>query len=145
MDYLNLLKHSYIQCRLMDENLSKFDFLAQNIFDFITYENKISSFLAKKCLEVCNAISSKSTFDYIKEENNHLWYLVMVNMPFFKNKLDWGTSIRGAWWRNYGESKFKIESCGLYIEQDQLLEILFNEKEWIEFIDAMDVFTNETN
>ena len=58
-------------------------------------------------------------------------------MPFFAEKLEWGTSIRGAWWNLRGDRKFKIKSCGLYIGDEQLLEISFDENEWTQFINVM--------
>ena len=58
-------------------------------------------------------------------------------MPFFKGKLELGTSIRGAWWDLYGNKKFIIESCELWIDDKQTLILEFNESEWKQFIAAM--------
>lgn len=139
MNYLELLENSHEQCKefQMDDRMGRLEFLAENIFDFTTYENVVSSFLTNKCLEVCRAISNRKTFEYIKSEEGNLWYLVMVNMPFFENRLEWGTSIRGAWWDLHGNRKFAIESCGLYVGYEQLLKIEFDEKQWSQFINAM--------
>lgn len=139
MDYIKLLENSYEREKEFQSNdtMERLEFLAENIFDITTYENVVASFMAQKCLEVCKAISEETTFDYIKSEEGNLWYLVMVNMPFFSGKLEWGTSIRGAWWDLYGARKFTIESCGLYVEYEQLLEISFDEREWSKFINAM--------
>ena len=139
MDYLNLLEHSYkeIKATRGGHELERLEFLADDIFDFTTYESTISSMMAKKAIEVCKAISDKKTFDYIDSEEGNLWYLIMINMPFFKNKLEWGTSIRGAWWDLYSDKNFIIESCGLFENDEQLLELKLNEKQWGEFIEAM--------
>lgn len=94
-------------------------------------------------MEVCGAITKKKTFDYIATDDGNLWYLIMVNMPFFDGKLEWGTSIRGAWWDLYSSKSFTLKSCGLYEGEDQLLELKFNESQWIEFIEAMIKFTTE--
>jgi len=139
MDFLNLLEHSYEENKANrgDQALERLEFLADDIFDFTTYENTVSSMMAQKAIEVCMAINDKKTFDYISNEQGNLWYLIMVNMPFFQNKLEWGTSIRGAWWDLYGDKTFVIESCGLFEDGEQLLEMRLNEKQWGEFIEAM--------
>jgi hypothetical protein len=139
MDYVKLLENSYEREKEFQSNgtMERLEFLAENIFDFTTYESVVYSLIEQKCLEVCKAISEKKTFEYIKSDEGNLWYLIMVNMPFFEGKLEWGTSIRGAWWHLYGDRKFTVESCGLYVEYEQLLEISFDEDEWPRFIDAM--------
>ena len=139
MDYLNLLEHSYKETKINTEaeSIERLEFLADYIFDFTTYENVISSMMAEKAIEVCKAISHRQTFDYIATEDGNLWYLIMVNMPFFQDKLEWGTSIRGAWWDLHGDATFTIESCGLLEGDEQLLELKLNETQWNEFIQAM--------
>jgi len=145
MDYLKLLQESYKETadNRNDPPLEKLEFLADDIFGFTTYESMVSSMLAQKALEVCKAISDKKTFDYIASEEGNLWYLVMVNMPFFENRLEWGTSIRGAWWDLWGDKEFVIESCGLFSGGEQVLELKLNESEWLKFIEAMIRFTKE--
>ena len=145
MDYLKLLRDSYKETadNRDDPTLEKLEFLANDIFGFTTYENVVSSMMAKKALEVCKAISDKKTFDYIASEEGNFWYLVMVNMPFFENRLEWGTSIRGAWWDLRGDKEFIIESCGLFSDGEQILELKLNNSEWIKFIEAMANFSEE--
>lgn len=148
MNYLELLEHSfeeYIRDGQTTGNYSpsKLEFIGEHIFDFTTYENVVISLFAKKALEVCEAITKKKTFDYIATEEGNLWYLIMVNMPFFDGKLEWGTSIRGAWWDLYSSKYFTLKSCGLYEGYEQVLELKFNENQWREFIEAMIKFTTE--
>ena len=81
---------------------NKFQFLGNSIFNFTTYDSGIDELFAKKMLEVIDCIYNKTTFDYQNDENNYINYLTMVNMPFMKGKLEWGTSIRGAWFDEYG-------------------------------------------
>ena len=145
MNYLKLLRESYKETadNRDDPTLEKLEFLANDIFGFTTYENVVSSMMAKKAIEVCKAISDKKTFDYIANEEGNFWYLVMVNMPFFENRLEWGTSIRGAWWDLWGDKEFIIESCGLFSDGEQILELKLNNSEWIKFIEAMANFSEE--
>ena len=144
MDYLKLLNHSYICVRsFRDAVLSKWEYLASEVFDFTTYDREIDELFAQKALEVCTAITRKQTFDYQKDTENYKWYLIMCNMPFFIDKLEWGTSIRGAWWDNYSQD-FIIESCGFFdCENDeQIMSLVFDEKQWNEFIKAMNDFVS---
>lgn len=143
MDYLQLLEHSH---KMSDEwnpsySMSRLEFIGEAVFDFTTYEDTVLTLMAKKAIEVCQAISSRKTFDYIKSEDGHLWYLIMVNMPFFQGKLEWGTSIRGAWWDLFGDQKFAVESCFFYEGDNQILEIGFTKNQWTEFITAMAKYT----
>jgi hypothetical protein len=49
-------------------------------------------------LEVCEVILNGKTVAYINESDaNYKNYITIVNMPFLRGKLEWGTSIRGAW------------------------------------------------
>lgn len=144
MNYLALLEYSFKEHKsvLEDKTLGRLQYLAENIFNFTTYENIVSSLMAQKALDVCKAISNRETFEYIKSEDGNLWYLLMVNMPFFDGKLAWGTSIRGAFWDLHGDKKFTIESCGLYNSYDeQILKLDFNEYEWLKFINDMIKFS----
>lgn len=133
MDYLKMLEHSYILAAL-DEcpPESRLEFLGEQVFDFTTYDGVMSALFAEKAIEVCDAINNKSTFDYIKDHEKYRWYLLMCNMPFFAGRLNWGTSIRGAWW----EAK-KLESCGLYEGEDQILSLDFTHEQWVEFAAAL--------
>ena len=142
MDYLKLLEHSYEETRHShDETMGRLEYIGDHIFDFTTYDSEKSAVFAKKALEVCAAISNNKTFEYQKSEEGYLWYLLMINMPFFQGKLEWGTSIRGAWWDLYGKEEFELYSCGLFEDGKQIQEPLkFNEEQWMLFIFALSIF-----
>ena len=145
MNYLEMLNESYKNYIYeettyrgnTEEECDKFEFLAAAVFNFITYENVVAIMMANKALEVCKAITEKKTFEYINTEEGNLWYLVMVNTSFFEDKLNWGGSIRGAWWDLYGEKAFTVESCDLFSEGEQLLDLELKTDEWESFIVAM--------
>ena len=139
MDYLELLRHSFNK----DEADSKLEYLSDNIFDFTTYDSEMSELFCEKALDVCNAIQERKTFEFIENKENYIWFLTMCNMPFFSDKLDWGTSIRGAWWDIYVEKPFVINSFGLWKGSEQLLELPLNKSEWGNFISAMNEFVSE--
>ena len=142
-DYRRMLEegHAEIDGFQGQGRTSRLEYLADNVFDFTTYEGEYSELFAKKALEVCAAISDGKTFEYIKEPEGRLWYLLMVNMPFFADKLEWGTSIRGAWWDEPPRKKIEFSSCGLFLGGKQLHETMkFTRDQWREFIAAVVAF-----
>ena len=131
MNYMELLENSLKQ---MNERLNRheptgrLEFLADHVFDFTTYDSGVSIMFAKHAVEVIDAISNKKTFDYFKgNDERYKWYLIMVNMPFFERRLNWGGSIRGAWW---DDPQPFIDSCGLYEGEDQLGKLEFAERNY---------------
>ncbi len=139
MDYFKLLETSLAAGREHDWNrFGKHNLVADGIFDLTLYDSGMSKIFSDKIIEVCDAITNRNTFDYIKNKDNYKWYLTIVNMPFFSDKLTWGSSIRGAWWDIYGDDKFKIDCCCFYDgELNQILGIEFNKDEWYEFLDCL--------
>lgn len=134
MNYLERLEKEYAYDVEANNQESKLDYLSSDIFGFTTYDEEIGAFLARKALEICAAISNGTTFDYIKDAENYKWYIVILNTKFFSDKLDWGTSIRGAWWNLYNDETFKITS-GYLAGEHGLIE--FNKDQWPEFVKAM--------
>jgi hypothetical protein len=128
------LEHSFNQAARWEDGLTRLEFLSDYIFDFTTYDRGMAELFTRKALEVCAAISEQRTFDYIKDEDNYRWYLLMVNMPFFAERLDWGTSIRGAWWSH---GAHKLESCGIWRDHEQVTALEFTRNEWLAFVAAL--------
>lgn len=138
MSYPLLLKHSYaIQGGLSGlQPRTRLAFLSQYVFSFTTYDDEKDDLFGRKAVEVCAAINDRKTFEYIKDADNYTWFLLMCNMPFFAERLEWGTSIRGAWW-SAGED-LELYSCGLWVGDEQLTELKFsNGDEWGLFIAAV--------
>ena len=147
MDYLELLEHSFeleradTGCGCPPE--SRLAFLSESIFDFTTYDSEKDEFFGRKAVEVCTAINDGKTFDFIKDADNYTWFLVMCNMPFFSERLEWGTSIRGAWWAGRPGKQIEFDSCGLWIGDEQLIDTLkFSADEWKRFIAAVIEFAH---
>jgi len=136
MNYLKLLQDGF-SAQL--PAMTKLEFLSSEIFDFATYDSNMDELFASKAIEVCEAITEGSTFEYIENRENHKWYLIMCNIPFFSSRIEWGISIRGAWWTNS-----KYYSCGLYDGDEQITdEIEFTCEEWEKFIQAIIEFSKE--
>lgn len=135
-DYKTLLEHSYITEQKWSgiPPESRLEYLATNVFGFTTYDGEMDVRFARKAIEVCDAITNKTTFDFIKDPDNYADYLLMCNLPFFAKKLNWGTSIRGAWW----DFKIEFDSCGLWVGEAQLSEDLeFSQDAWACFMRAV--------
>lgn len=137
MNYLKMLEDGYIaECKFREIH-SKLEFLSDEIFNFTAYDTEIAELFATKAIEVCNAITDGSTFEYIKDPENYRWFLIMCNFPFFYNRIEWGTSVRGAWW----QYEIWFYSSGLYNGEEQLQdEIKFTRKEWEKFTKAISEF-----
>lgn len=137
-DYLSLLDKSYqdIKENLGDPAITRLEYLADNIFEFTTYENTYSTMFTRRALDVCEAITNKTTLDYIGDEDNEMWYYLMVNIPFFVNKINWGTSIRGAFW--------DLDESGFYKEGKQFRGMFFSSMDdWDKFIVAIIKFSHK--
>jgi hypothetical protein len=102
MNYIEKLQEEYEN--LMDfseDEISKMQFLSDVVFDFTTYDGVLDEYFGQKMIEVLDVILNRTSFEYIKDESNYLNYITMVNMPFLKDKLEWGSSIRGAWFNKH--------------------------------------------
>lgn len=141
MNHLELLKRSLqIEQKHDETDMSAFEYLSKNVFGFTTYHSEMEELFAKRALEVCMVISTGQTFQYQDDKGNYTWYLLMCNMPFFITRIDWGTSIRAAFWDNNAD--FEINSCGLYNENsDQITSLKFQRDDWDDFVKAMCDFT----
>lgn len=126
-NYNKILEDKYQEAKSYIEDLENKDqFLGSFIFDFTTYDDEKDEYFALQMIDVINAIINNTTFKYIQNEDYYLNYLTMVNMPFLKNKLDWGGSIRGAWLDDYKE----YDIAGIKIEKEELTNFLTQLIEW---------------
>lgn len=148
-DFLKLLDFSFNSAGDITGNkaMSKLSWVGDVIFDFTCYGDSASETLAYWAITVAKAISERKTFDCM-EKNGDIFYLAMVNMPFFIERLNWTSSIRGAWWNidkgNIGEP-LALDTDGIYDEnEEQLCPLEFEcNDEWLEFMNALYEFTNE--
>ena len=142
MNWLKTLKDSYEWCKTCafeGDDLTPLEYLCGHIFDITTYAADQDEKIGKKVIEVIDAINNRTTFDYIKNEDDHTWYLLICNLPFFKKRLNWGTSIRGAWWdyEHWNDKMFKLSSCGLVGDDgEQQTDWELSKDEWEDFMRA---------
>ncbi|SAK46489.1 hypothetical protein AWB76_00923 [Caballeronia temeraria] len=140
-DYPKLLEDSYAMytdlCEVRGGEPSKFAFLGDHLFDFTTYDDEVSALFANVALQVCKVITRKTTFKFIEDESNYQQYLLMCNTTFFAGRLDWGGSIRGAWWNQDGQ---ELDTCGFFVGRQQVCSWTFTEEQWKDFMEAVFAF-----
>lgn len=142
MSYLEQLEYNYAESEKMNEySNSKLEWLGEFLFDFIAYDPEITELFSKKMIEVCQVITDRKTFEYQENEDNYLWYMIMVNMSFLQNKLNWGTSIRGAWWGIY--DSFVVPHGILSFDYNHSDTTIHGLENWNNFINSLSVFTQE--
>ena len=145
-DFKKLLNDGYNEVVKREEDyncrtevLTKQAYLSDYIFDITTYSDELSDFYGEKCIEICKAMRESETFEYINDEENYKWFIILLNIPFFADRINWGTSIRGAWFEGEGE----YESTGLYSDDKQIWKFVFTHEDFEEFIDTVIEFANE--
>ena len=81
------------------EKEQKLIFLSSEILGLTTYDDALDVHFGRMVLESMKQIQNKTTFEYIKNKNNYAEYILSCNL--MKGWLDWGSSIRGAWFSDY--------------------------------------------
>lgn len=106
MVFKQLIEDRYNECNSFDPSLyrSKIDFIGQEVFEFITYDDSMSEMFTVTMLDVLECILNGKNSEYHGKSDAHYQaYLLMVNMTFLSNKLNWGTSIRTAFFDSEAE------------------------------------------
>jgi hypothetical protein len=143
-DYRRMLEEGFATWREVNPGgtpENRVAFLSDYVFDFATYDDEKAEEFGAKALEICRAISDRKTFEYIEDPLNYRWFLLMVNMPFFARRLNWGTSVRGAWWDTGSPDDTALHTTALWLDGEQITEPLrFSGEQWQEFVSAMLAF-----
>lgn len=73
MDYKELLEHSFTVEKENGECApeSRLAFLSASIFDFTTCDGSMDELFARKAVEVCAAITNRTTFEYINVRTDY--------------------------------------------------------------------------
>lgn len=102
------IKELYTDLIGYNESLTKYGFIC-DLFDVVTYDDELTERWGKAIVDVMRAIEQQKTFEYIEEsDSQYEKYLIVVNMLNRCGMLDWGGSIRGAWF-SYDSSKHKYK------------------------------------
>lgn len=103
-DLLDIFKGEFNDILEDIDDLTKETFIASNLLGLDTYDPVLDEIFTKDILEVFKVIKNRENFEYIKDEANYLKFITVVNLVGV-GLLDWGCSIRGAW---FGEC---YDSC----------------------------------
>ena len=127
--FIEILDRNYKEQAEMGVELeSKMEYLGNVVFDFTTYDSGIDVLFAKKMIPVLKCILDRKTFEYQKNKEQYINYLTMVNMPFLVDKLEWGTSIRGAWFDDFRE--YEVDCGRIKIKKEELTLFIADLIEW---------------
>lgn len=151
MNYKAILDRMYEEFRDWEEqagyegeDLDKLSFLGDKVFDFTTYELGVSKLFGERMLAVIRCIYERRTFEFMNLSEEHkTTYLLMVNMPYLHGKLEWGTSIRGAWFEEYGHHGNDHHDMGLDDETGET--ILVPKRDIRNFIRQLLEWSGETD
>lgn len=80
---------------------SKYEWAAFYVFDLSTYDRKLDKLFVDAILEVCSVIFNAKNYDYIIDQENYVKYILVCQLLDKFNWIEWGTSIRGAWFDGY--------------------------------------------
>lgn len=89
---------------------SKHVWAARRIFDLTTYDSGLDELFINDILEVCKVILEKKNYEYIKDEKNYIKYALVCQLLDKFNWIEWGSSIRGAWFEVDSRYDFKSKS-----------------------------------
>ncbi len=130
MNYKQTLEESYqVQLKRECPSENRIAYLGSTIFEFTTYDDEMDETLAKGMIEVCQVILDKETFEYIKDKQQYMKYIIMVNMPFLAEKIDWGGSVRGAWFDDFQE--YKVDCGNIEVKKGDVTTFIREMLEWV--------------
>lgn len=142
MTTLDIYEREYVDYSLRTMGESKYSWAASYIFDLTTYDAALDELFVKKIIDVCKSILNRTMFEYVHDENKYIEYILVCQILEKFNWINWGTSIRGAWFDYAGYPHIKPRPI---LELDTAIydvkEIPFTEenlKMLIEFIESED-------
>ena len=103
---------------------SKYQWAASRVFDLTTYDRALDELFVKDIIEVCKVIIERRNFEYIKNRDNYIKYIAVCQILDRFNWLEWGTSIRGAWF------EVDIRHTQLNSEPVNYSRYIIDELEW---------------
>lgn len=127
-----IFEKDYESHKIMLEDSNVYEWAARYIFDLTTYDGGLDEFFVKIIVNVCEAILDHKTFELIEQSTeDYIDYILVCQLLNHKKWIEWGTSIRGAWF-DYGK-----DAEPLFSGYGECPDVLFTEenlKTLIEFI-----------
>jgi hypothetical protein len=122
----------------LEFDITKYSYIASIIFNITSYDSELDEFYVKKLLEFFEIIESNEILSDSLED--YKIYVLLANLPTIASILNWGTSIRSAFFTD----PVVINTYGIFQEGKQInLNIKFSAENWIIFIEAIKGFLDE--
>lgn len=109
------------------------------IFGLTTYDSAMDEYFVGKILKVLSVIDHQQNFEFIKVQENLIDYTMVVNLKDIESVLDWGTSVRGAWFGVSKDNPFNPHG-DLCTESDKSLTSIVDRGDFSNFVTALTVF-----
>lgn len=84
-----------------DPEMSKYEWAANHVFDLTTYDGDLDELFVKCIIDVLKVIRDRYNFEYIKDEDNYIGFILVCQLLDKFHWIEWGSSIRGAWFDSY--------------------------------------------
>lgn len=117
----------------------KYEWAAFNIFELTTYDSELDKLFVEAIVEVCHAIHERKTFEYILDESKYKRFILVCQMLDKFHWIDWGTSIRGAWFDEHAHPHIGPK---VIVDEDKWGE-MNDEGEWVKHTIEAVPFTEE--
>lgn len=106
----------------------RLEFVVDQLFNMITYDSEVSCIFGRQLIEVMRVIYNRTSYDYIKDDNKYLIFILVANVLNDCGMIEWGTSIRGCWFIQ----KDNIQFPGL---DDNEVYQMEDEKDYLKLIE----------
>jgi len=119
-EYVELMNHETFK-------EAKNSYILNHIFHITTYDSALDEKFVKAILEIMDVILTRKNFEYIKNEDNYIKFITIVNLII--DTLNWGTSIRGCFFDKITISCFlcrKEPNDEIIFESDEEIKELLN-------------------
>lgn len=126
---------------------SRLDWVGEAIFGFTTYDYTLNELYTRKALEACKVINDGTVIEYILDNVNYCWFVLLLQLEFFSSRINWEESIRGSYWNILGhrpgyKKKNYLSSSHFYDDMEQIEGVVFSsDEEWKIFLNAVIEFS----
>lgn len=125
------------------EGISALEIVAQ-IFGITTYDSDMECHFARIILPVMLAVARGKPYDYHEQSEQHyIDYLMVCNFTAIEPLLEWGTSIRGAWFSPPKEGFRPDDGIGVYSDEADKPMIIADRDDFLAFMEMLDVVVQE--
>jgi hypothetical protein len=119
-DLRKIFEFSYAEEIQNTCNETKYEWAANLVFNLTTYDGSLDELFVKKIIEICKVILDGKNYEYIRDENNYKDFILVCQLLHNFDWINWGTSIRGAWFERGSRARYLLEnySASQYIDDE---------------------------